>query len=102
MNKSWLKRYDEAKSIFEELLREDPENDRYKEWYLNIRTHLFAKQTSLIWKIGLAVLIIETLGKLSNYYYMDNNIEIIGWILLVSGGILPKIREYWIKYTEKI
>jgi tetratricopeptide (TPR) repeat protein len=102
MNKSWLKKYDEAKSIFEELLREDPENDRYKDWYLNIRTHLFAKQLSLISIFGFIVILINIIGKLTNYYIMDSSIQIFGWVLVVAGGVLPKVREYWIKYTEKI
>lgn len=102
MVKGNLKNYNESLSIFKELLKIDPYNDNYKEWYLFAKSNLFRKQSGIIEYIGFALIFTGLFADgLFNINY-GIHITLIGFILMTIGFATPRIRKLWIKYKKNI
>lgn len=90
----YLKLYKPSYEIFTQLKEIDPENDLYKDWYVQMKTNLLYKKIQIIGFIGLAIVFGDIISGLAFNYDFDNRIVLFGFILLLLSYLIPVSFKY--------
>lgn len=98
-----LKKHDESQTYFKKLIKIDPENDLYKEWYESNKDSIFYNKSKVIGYIGSALFFICVFGK--SIIPLDKNlifrVELLGFIMAIGGLYGYRLRKYLIKKEDK-
>jgi tetratricopeptide (TPR) repeat protein len=93
-----LKKYDESQIHFKELIKIDPENDLYKDWYENNRNNIIKKNAVILIYIGIGYIVIDIIASIFFNTHLSRYLFGIAVILMVIGFSLPDI----VKQIRKI
>ena len=95
-----LDKVEESQDCFTELIKIDPDNDLYQDWFEGNKDYLFAKKTRLIGHIGLGIFIIAMFSDL--VFGIDNNIrlriELVSFIIMILGYYGYSIKRFLRKH----
>jgi tetratricopeptide (TPR) repeat protein len=97
----YLKNYSESLFIFERLVKIDPENDMYKEWYTQMKVNLINKQTTIGTYLGLIIMLIDLGSNVIFNYKINSYFFLAGLTLLIGSLIFPYILRFFIKFKFK-
>ena len=96
-----LHKRQDALRYFVELRKIDPDNDVYKEWYLNLRSTVYQNQFNALSYIGFALIVFEISVGLFWDITFSSSFTLIALILLASGMIFPYLIKQYFKYRQK-
>jgi tetratricopeptide (TPR) repeat protein len=90
----YLKKYRQSFDIFSKLLKLDPENDLYKDWYVQMKTNLLYNRMRILGLGGLAIVFGDIIAGLGFNYNFDNRFVLFGFILLLLSWLIPTGMKY--------
>ncbi|MBC8486298.1 MAG: hypothetical protein H8D45_09700 [Bacteroidetes bacterium] len=79
----YLKNHKFSFEVFSELIKIDPENDLYRNWYSQMKTNLLSQKLRIVGYIGLAMVFGDIISGLAFNYDFDKRIVLIGFILIL-------------------
>lgn len=90
-----LKKHEEAKEYFSQLVKKDPDNDMYKTWNDSNDDYLFAKKSNIFGYLGFAMIMFGIFGEylIEINYDVTKFITFLGFFLMISGFYSYKIRR---------
>lgn len=95
-----LDKVEESQDYFTQLVKIDPDNDLYQNWFEGNKDYLFAKSTKLIGHIGFGLLFITIFSDL--VFEIDNvirlRIELISFIIMIFGYYGYAIKRFLKKH----
>ena len=94
MLKGNLKDFKTSYSTFSKLIKIDPENDLYKNWYLAMKINLqyeYLKYGSIL---GLIIVLGDIIADLAFGFKLDNRIVLFGWILMLVCWLGPQVYKF--------
>ena len=94
----YLKRYEESQSNFKELVKIDPKNDLYKDWFVGNRMHIIAKQSNIVGYTGSIIIFFSIFMDI--FFKFKNGLlfTLIGLFCVILGYGFP----YLIRLIDKI
>ena len=84
-----LKRYEESQNNFKELVRIDPKNDLYKDWYVSNKTNIIAKQSNIVGYTGCGIIILDLILDILFNIRLSKYVSLIGVVVMVLGFTYP-------------
>lgn len=93
----YLKRNEESQNNFKELLKIDPRNDLYKDWYNDNKIKIISKQSNIVGFTGFGIIMLVIFAntifksKLSSYY------NLAGFLIMTIGFFFPYIFKFFKK-----
>jgi len=94
---AYLKNYSQAADIFNKLLKVDPENDNYKDWYTNMRIHGMNKLTWGFAILGLIVMFVDIGYHAFFHIHLSEFFGFFGIGLVVISLLFPYVYRFLIK-----
>jgi tetratricopeptide (TPR) repeat protein len=92
-----LKNYSESASIFKRLIKIDPENDNYKDWYTEMRTKNVNKKTMILGIIGLILIPLDLIFDIILHVKLSEYVFIVGLFLVFISILFPYVYKFWIR-----
>jgi len=93
----YLKKYRQSFDIFSKLFKLDPENDLYKDWYVQMKTNLLNKRMRILGYAGLAIVFGDIISGLGFNYDFDKRLVLFGFVLLLLSWLIPTGVKYFNK-----
>jgi tetratricopeptide (TPR) repeat protein len=93
----WLKRHKESKSEFEKLLKRNPDNDLYINWYKTNRKEIISQFFNRFMYMGLIIAALELLLKLFN---IEFKLGYIGFPIAIGAILISWIWKMQIDKSE--
>jgi hypothetical protein len=90
----YLKNYKSSFKVFAELIKIDPENDLYQDWFLQMKTNLLSQRFRIIGYLGLVIVFGDIISGLVFNYDFDNKIGLTGFFLILISWLLPQGMKY--------
>jgi tetratricopeptide (TPR) repeat protein len=87
----YLKRYDESQSNFKELIKIDPDNDLYKDWYESNQIKIVSKISNIVAYAGFGIIMIYMVLELVFKIKLGLYVNLIGFIIMILGFSFPFI-----------
>ncbi len=96
-----LKKYEEAQAYFSELVKKDPENEQYRDWYLGNYTMIFRKKSNIIIILGVAIIVFMLFSKWFIYIEPETRLwlDSIAFALMIVGYVAPYVRRFLLKFN---
>jgi hypothetical protein len=94
----YLKRYEDSQRNFKELVKIDPDNDLYKDWFEGNQVKIIGKQSNFIGFAGFAIVMLDLVSDTVLKIKLGLYVSVIGFIIMAVGFSLP----YIIKRIKKM
>ena len=87
----YLKRFEESQNDFKELVKLDPKNDLYKDWFKSNKTNIIAKQSNIVGYIGCGIIFLEIISDIVFKIKLSIYVDLIGLVTMILGFTFPYI-----------
>src|SRR5208283_5466445 len=94
----YLKRIEESQCNFKELIKIDPKNDLYKNWYESNKIKIIYKQSSIVGYTGCGFFILKIFIEVIYNIKLSPYIDLVSCIIMILGFSFP----YIVKEFNKI
>lgn len=87
----YLKRFDESQNDFKKLVKLDPKNDLYKDWFKSNQTNIIAKKSNIVGYIGCGIIFLEIISDIVFKIKLSIYVDLIGLVTMILGFTFPYI-----------
>jgi tetratricopeptide (TPR) repeat protein len=88
---AYLKRYEESQTNFKELLRIDPRNDVYKDWFESMKARVISKQSNIIGYMGFGIIFLDIITSTIFKIKLGKFVSLVGFLTMTIGFSYPYI-----------
>ena len=87
----YLKRYEESQTNFKELVKIDPKNDLFKDWFVSNKKKIIARKSNIFGYIGCGVILLNSILLVISPMNYNEYTDVIGLVTMVLGFSFPYI-----------